>query len=86
MVLNFFPHGQGRDTTPFVVLDNPAISLVALYEENGRYVLRLLNNNAEAKDVCLVLDGEKYSLRFEKFEAKTYEYVDGILAEKSIWY
>ena len=85
-VLNFFPHGNGRDITPFVVLDNPAISLVACYEENGHYVLRLLNNNAEVNDACLAIGGEKHPLHFGKFEARTYEYANGVLTEKLVWY
>ena len=84
--LNFFPHGKGRDHTPFIALDNQAISLVALYEEGGHYVLRLLNNNAMAQNAYLMVDNERFLLRFGKFEAKTYEYSDGRLLEKSIWY
>ena len=84
--LNFFPHGKGMDKTNVIKLDNEAVSLVAFYKENGGYVLRFVNNNENVETITVTLMGQSYSLRFGKYEAKTYIYDGKSLTEKEIWY
>ena len=84
--LNFFPHGKGMDKTNVIKLDNEAVSLVAFYKENGGYVLRFVNNNENVETITVTLMGQSYSLRFGKYEAKTYIYDGKSLTEKEFWY
>lgn len=84
--LCFFPHGKGRDAANVISLDNNAVSLVAFYQEKGAYVLRFINNNAGEETVEISLQGKKYSVKFGKYEVKTFIFDGANFKEKDTWY
>ena len=84
--LNFFPHGEGRNVESVLTVENEAVSLAAFYQEKGKYILRLVNNNDSAQTTKLVLQGKTFNAAFGKYEVKTFVYDGKSLIEKEIWY
>ncbi len=83
--LNFFPHGDGNVAQSVLNVENPAISLSAFYQAEQGYILRLVNNNAEANQTNLTLCGQNHQLSFGKYEVKTLVYDGSTLTEKEYW-
>ena len=63
-----------------------AVSLAAFYQEKGKYILRLVNNNDSEQTTKLVLQGKTFNAAFGKYEVKTFVYDGKSLIEKEIWY
>lgn len=82
-VLNVFPHGDGNTAADGVRLDNKAIVLSAFRKSrDGRYVLRLFNNNPRGEACILNLMGYELALSFNRYEVKTVSWRDGTLTEE----
>ena len=69
-----------------LTVENEAVSLAAFYQEKGKYILRLVNNNDSAQTTKLVLQGKTFNAAFGKYEVKTFVYDGKSLIEKEIWY
>ena len=82
--LNFFPHGDGYDFSGGVTVDNPALSLVALYRDGEGYALRLINNSESAAETALTVFGATKNIRFAPLEVKTLSLVGGVIEEKEL--
>lgn len=83
--LNFFPHGKEQIMPKDTLLLDPVLSLIAFYQTDDGYILRILNNNPFSYTGKLTLCDTKNTITFGKYEAKTYLYDDGQLKEKAIW-
>ena len=83
--LHFFPHGDGYDFSGGVTVDNPALSLVALYRDGEGYTLRLINNSESAAETALTVFGATKNIRFAPFEVKILSLVCGVIEEKVLW-
>ena len=84
--LNFFPHGAGVVRENVLTVTNEGVSLAAFYQEKGKYVLRLVNNNESAQTTKIVLQGKSFEATFGKHEVKTLVYDGECFTEKEIWY
>ena len=65
-------------------MDNPALSLVALYRDGEGYTLRLINNSESAAETALIVFGATKNIRFAPFEVKTLSLVGGVIEEKEL--
>ena len=83
--LNFFPHGAEDIAKNVLQLDNGEISLSAFYPEENGYILRLVNNFAEAACVNITLCGKTYRVSFGAYEVKTFRYCGETLTEMEQW-
>ena len=83
--LNFFPHGDGNLAKPVLQISNPVISLSAFYQDNSKYVLRLLNNNAQHSETAIILCGKRFSQSFSPYEVKTLIYDGNSFLEMDCW-
>lgn len=83
--LNFFPHGDGKTAGKVLQIANTAISLVAFFENEQGYTLRLFNNSDQPDQTEITLCGHTQTLHFGKYEVKTLVYQNGALMQKDIW-
>lgn len=83
--LNFYPHGKGMNFQTPVRLYNKAISLIAMYYEDGGYVLRLFNNNESQEKTIIEIKNIKKEVLFNKYEVKTLYLKNLILSERKMW-
>ena len=75
--VNAFPAGSGEKTYAQVRLSNQAVTLTAMYYEDGGYVVRMFNDN-DTPQVCEVRIGDdSTTIQFGKYEIYTMRYEDG---------
>lgn len=67
-----------------MTVDNPALSLVALYRDGEGYTLRLINNSESAAETALTVFGATKNIRFAPLEVKTLSLVCGVIEEKEL--
>jgi len=82
--VNVFPVQSDVAAKPFAIgISDTCVTLVTFKKREGApsYILRLLNDTQNAKDVTLTLCGTNINLHFGRYEVKTVEYVDGTLNE-----
>lgn len=75
--VNAFPAGSGEKTYAQVRLSNQAVTLTAMYYEDGGYVVRMFNDN-DTPQVCEVRIGDdSTTIQLGKYEIYTMRYEDG---------
>ena len=81
---NVFPLGEGEAFIPVdLSIGDRDVTLVTMKKQAGKdgYILRLLNNWSEGKDVSVTCMGSTVQLSFGRYEVKTLLLEDGKLTE-----
>ena len=78
----FFPHGDGKVTKDLITLSNPKIVVSALKRRNNdTFLIRLYNGSFDSDSTELQISGLKKTIKFGKFEFKTFVYDGESIAE-----
>ncbi len=78
--LNAYPHGNGRAEIKTVSIDNKNVTLKAIFKQDGKTVLHILNNGEKEQTAKVDVFDKKAVLNFKPYEVKTLVY-DGKLIE-----
>lgn len=78
----FFPHGDGKVTKDLITLSNPKIVVSALKRRNDdTFLIRLYNGSFDSDSTELQIKGLKKTIKFGKFEFKTFVYDGELIVE-----